>query len=358
MPIRTLDISHLDTSGAQYGANLTYVASNVRFEWVSGTYTPTPVAPGGSYSFQGTVSGYIAGGQTGSPNPFARVDNIEKFSLTSTSPSTDIAELAFANSRTQGMTSSTHGYVENGINPLVPDSGDWYFQKFPFSSDSPATVTVQSLQPNGSYSHSTASIDGYGYNSGGALAYQHMIEKVPFTSDSQGVDIGELTTTTLARRTGVSGTEYGYVLGGFPGSGTNADNTIDRFPFSSDTSATDVANLATPNYEGAGCSSTTYGYLVGGYTTTPASPNTTDNMQKFPFASSITSTNIGTLTYGTGGDGTGVSSTTHGYTIGGISPANSTYYDYIQQFSFSSDAPGGDVGEISAPRATMAGAQT
>jgi hypothetical protein len=42
MPIRKLDISHLDTSGAQYGANLTYVASNARFEWVLGTYVLLP----------------------------------------------------------------------------------------------------------------------------------------------------------------------------------------------------------------------------------------------------------------------------------------------------------------------------
>jgi len=42
MPIRKLDISHLDTTGAQYGANLTYVASNARFEWVLGTYVILP----------------------------------------------------------------------------------------------------------------------------------------------------------------------------------------------------------------------------------------------------------------------------------------------------------------------------
>jgi len=45
MPIRKLDISHLDTSGAQYGANLIYVASNARFEWVLGTYVPISLVP-------------------------------------------------------------------------------------------------------------------------------------------------------------------------------------------------------------------------------------------------------------------------------------------------------------------------
>ena len=45
MPIRNLDIASLDTTGAQYGANLTYVVSNARFEWVSGIYIPRSLSP-------------------------------------------------------------------------------------------------------------------------------------------------------------------------------------------------------------------------------------------------------------------------------------------------------------------------
>ena len=52
---------------------------------------------------------------------------------------------------------------------------------------------------------------------------------------------------------------YGYILGAIPGS-----NVIERFSFSSDGNGVDVGDLPANQYFGAGCSSTTHGYEAGG----------------------------------------------------------------------------------------------
>ena len=60
----------------------------------------------------------------------------------------------------------------------------------------------------------------------------------------------------------VSGSTYGYDVGGHI-----SNSGINRYPFASDTDATDVGEVissSTTQYEGTGTCSASYGYTVGG----------------------------------------------------------------------------------------------
>ena len=93
---------------------------------------------------------------------------------------------------------------------------------------------------------------GHGYASGGTTgAVSNVIDKFPFASDTNATDVGNL---TVARRhaAGQSSSTYGYTSGGSTGA---YSDVIDKFPFASDTNATDVGNLTVARSYVAGQSS-------------------------------------------------------------------------------------------------------
>ena len=79
-----------------------------------------------------------------------------------------------------------------------------------------------------------------GYIAGGQFPTGNsMIQKFSFTSDGNAVDVAELT-QARGRLSGTSSPEYGYAAGG--GSPGEVD-TIDRFPFASEGTVTDVLEV-------------------------------------------------------------------------------------------------------------------
>jgi hypothetical protein len=110
---------------------------------------------------------------------------------------------------------------------------------------------------------------------------------------------------------GQSSSVNGYTSGGYSDGGSRPVNIIQKFPFATDTNATDVGDLFQTRSVTSGQSSTTHGYNSGG----PAPPNT-NTIDKFPFAADTNATDVGDLTE-TKRYSTGQSSTTHGYTSGG-----------------------------------------
>ena len=94
----------------------------------------------------------------------------------------------------------------------------------------------------------------------------------------------------------LEGTVSGYTSGGFNPSGAFPnDNTIDKFPFATNANATDVSDLTTAKLFSAGQSSTVSGYISrggsGGYGTALSNV-----IEKFPFATNASSTDVGDLT--------------------------------------------------------------
>ena len=200
--------------------------------------------------------------------------------------------------------------------------------------------------------------ENYGYAAGGydnptTGPGMNTIQKYSFTSNANATDVADL---TQARKYpgGMSSTTHGYTTGGGIG-GTTAQNIIDKFPFASASNATDVGDMVADNFLHGSNQSSTYGYASGGCddSNTP-SYNT---IQKFSFTTDGNATDIGDIT-DTRSRGGGSSSATHGYTAGGVFVPGWTYKDRIDKFSFTTDGDATDVGNLTSGGAAMLGSST
>lgn len=224
--------------------------------------------------------------------------------------------------------------------PLIADS-KIEVRYFDFFSLPGVVESGGSTQAQGSVS---------GYTSGGfsnPQLYRDTIDKFPFSSDASATDVGNL---TLARNSvaGQSSTTSGYTSGGSnPSQPVSDQNIIDKFPFSADANATDVGDLTSVRARLASQSSTVSGYSSGGVT--PSSYNVID---KFPFSADANATDVGDLTVARY-DLVGQSSSASGYTSGGRDP--SPYSNIIDKFSFSSDGNASDVGDLTIGRSLSTG---
>ena len=177
-----------------------------------------------------------------------------------------------------------------------------------------------------------------GYNSGGIST--NIIDKFPFSADTNATDVGDLTQSRFYL-TGQSSSVSGYSSGGLPG----PVNIIDKFPFAVDSNATDVGDLTQPKYGPSGQSSDASGYTSGG--SLPAQVNT---IEKFTFSADGNAADVGDLTR-SNRYFAGQSSSTHGYASGGgDSPTN-----IIDKFSFSADGNATDVGDLTQARERPSG---
>ncbi len=293
------------------------------------------------YVFQGTISGYNAGGYEGGESPGNIID---KFSLSSDANATDVGDLTQGRGVPAGQTSNTHGYACGGDNPTTTNIID----KFSFSVDSNATDVgdlIAARRAGAGHSMST-----HGYYSGGVVSgsYSDVIQKFTFSADANATDVANLT-FSRGNVTGTNSATHGYTSGGFTGSSnSNNRDIIDKFTFASDADATDVGDLTTIIRDGAGASSETNGYFSGGYT-----PPSSNAIQKYSFSSDGNSSSIGTLTEGRHA-ATGQSSTTHGYSSGGYNAGNK---NVIDKFTFASDNNATDVGDLTTSRFGTAGSQ-
>lgn len=206
------------------------------------------------------------------------------------------------------------------------------------------------LQYNGMYFAWSARVSGY--TSGGAspTGNSNVIDKFPFTSDGNATDVADLTTfkDDIA---GQSSTESGYVSGGsavFPGPAYLA--TIEKFPFASDYYAGQIGNLTLARYGPAGQSSATHGYSSAGIFAAPTATYT-NTIDKFSFSSAGNATDVGDTTDIRRSSGAGQNSSTHGYFSGGGVPEK----NIIDRFPFSSDSNATDVGDLTQGRYLIAG---
>ena len=103
-----------------------------------------------------------------------------------------------------------------------------------------------------------------------------------------------------------------------------------------------------------------FGYSSGGFESSPGNPLTyyINVIQKFSFTSDANGTDVGDLT-NIRNHAAGQSSSTHGYTSGGQDPspgsAPEARLNIIDKFPFSSDANATDVGDLTVARFAVAG---
>ena len=305
------------------------------------------------WKFGGENYGYAAGGyQSGTTT----ADVIDKFSLTSDANATDVGNLTQERHNGAGATSKTYGYKGGGtaVGPLVRSDR---IDKWAFASDGNATDVGNFLL--GWDTCCGSSSENHGYASGGssygspADYYQDTIQKWAFASDGNATDVGN-STDGRSFASGHSSTTYGYVAGGQI-DGSTWTNIIDRFAYASDGNASDWADISQARSRAVGISSATYSYSCGGWTSGIPGGDHWDIIDKFPFASQTNATDIGNLSNGPQRNGAGVSSTTHGYLCGLW--GGGTIYNIIQKFSTTSDGNSSDIADLTLARYGSSGSQ-
>ena len=272
------------------------------------TMNETETAPqwGPGCVFPGTQSGYACYGSLGGGGVYSR--SINKFSLVTDGDATDIGDLLTVAGRRfpSGHSSTTHGYVVGG-------------------------------------------------NTGPTVSYDS-IERFSFTTDGNSVDWADLI-SERSRFASVSSCTHGFTLGGSDElNSANTINSIQKFPFASETDATDWADATTRKYGSAGCSSATHGYALGGTQHTPPVAPAINVIENFPYASQTNATDVGDLTVVRHSAG-GISSETHGYAAGGHSyhGGGPTDHNVIDRVSFATGGNATDHGDLSELKIHLAG---
>ena len=303
---------------------------------------------------QASVYGYISGGR----NPSTDINDVEKFSFSSSYSLTDVGDLSQARVWSAGQSSISNGYASGGMKLVPPQTIYDTIDKFPFASDANATdVGNLSLARRSAASHSSSD---NGYTSGGSPV-TNIIDKFPFASDINATDVGDL---TVARNSlaGISSIGMGFSGGGVP-FGYPALNVIDRFPFASDANAVDSGDLTQSRDGLTSQNSLDNGYFSGGFLFPPNS--TVNTIDKFPIASYGNATDVGDLTQHRHLS-VGHSSTSDGYTSGGSqtwSPALPAPVfpggnrDTVDKFPFATNSNATDVGDLTQPKYGMSGQQ-
>ena len=297
-------------------------------------------------------SGYTSGG--GGPTNI-----IDKFPFATNANATDVGDLSVARTLAAGQSSTVSGYTSGGYSPALTPLYSNVIDKFPFASNANATDVGDLSVPRAGVTGQSSSVSGY--TSGGYAPNASSIQKFPFATDSGATIVGSLSTTIRYRVAGQSSIEsgYGYTSGGQDGPTTYS--AIDKFPFATDASASLIGNLTVARWGVAGQSSFGAGYTSGGSTPTPTAPVfSTSIIDKFPFATDASATDVSYLSihrmYGAG-----QSSPASGYTSGGLSvsptPVTPVPRNTIDKFPFASDASATDVGDLTLTRNRSAGQQ-
>ena len=307
------------------------------------------------------------------PTTTTNVNVIDKFPFASESTVTDVGDLTITRySISDGINSTSHGYGAGGSSPSQMNTID----KFAFGSTGDAQ-DVGDLTYSSGYvrGHSTPS-EGFMSAGRPASPHIDTIQKFPFSTDANSIDVGQLITNRIITLGSCTSPTHGYVAGGannggptpapfFPFGGNQpATTNIEKFPFSiSSGTSTEVGDLTEFSYDGAGLSSPAgEGVLVAGSVYPFAVRGL---VQKFPFASDTNATEVGDLVSGRQFNKTSsISSTTHGYMAGGVDFSSPTSeqpqpgYSHrgdIYKFPFSNLTQDTVVGDISLERSSGGG---
>lgn len=313
-------------------------------EWWALTGLELTVEP---FKVQGETYGYSLGG-----SPDATLVN--RYPFTSDGNASDVANLSQGALYASGsLVDKSGGYVWT-----AGTSGATNGRKGNQLSVASNAVTLYPtclVQPR--YSIAAASDEAYGYAAGGytapAAPYGPVatygwtdIDRFSFASGNDGSNIGDLGTATWQQSSQQSAT-HGYAC-----YAPQNSTIMQKYPFTSSTTTTDIGNLYSGKYGAAGTNSETYGYHSGGYL-----PTYSNMIQKFPFASDTDgSASVGSLIFS--GRYFGASSSfTYGYVHGGTTSNAPGRRNYIQKHPFTSDTNASDVGDLTVTQYYNMGSQ-
>ena len=237
-----------------------------------------------------------------------------------------------------------YGYTAGG--ETGTPSGEDIIDKFSYTSSANAT-DVGDLTGGGATNAGSCGSGSHGYCLSNGAPYPGLttthVDKWSFSSNGNATDVADLPNNHNNGPSGHASPEYGYGAGGVPGDG----NYISKFAFANEATTTDVGNLTYGDHDSghAGASAYDYGGFVwGGY------PNT-NVIDKFAFASDGNATDWADITAAMR-DMNGQSGLTHGYACFGYT---SGYVNDIQKFPYASQTNATDVGDISYQRGLSSG---
>lgn len=164
--------------------------------------------------------------------PFANNSN----ATTITDPSNGLQN-AFHSS---GSMSPTHAYYGGNWAVFTPASTDAeVLRKYPFATEDAATTDIGDMLPGSPYGMAGITGPTHGYAVGGA-GFSNVIQKYPFSSDASASDVGDMQ-VAMAYASGNQSPSFGYITaGGTPG---GYPTSIEKFTFPSDNPSTDVGDL-------------------------------------------------------------------------------------------------------------------
>jgi len=234
--------------------------------------------------------------------------SIEKFLFSSDSNSTTAGSLNSTRVASGlGCASPTHGYsggtrgtgniysdterfsfASEGLATTVGSMQYWNSSPCEFGSPIAGFIATGNLGGSGSPLPTAPSSQTYQLTA---------IQKYMFSNESDAVQVGD-TVLTRFLLSGLASTTYGYTAGGVSPTPAVRYRHIDKMSFASEGTATFVGELTANNGSTGSCTSSNNGYLLGGAIAnvpgTSATP--TDTIDKFPFATDSNCTDVGDLT--------------------------------------------------------------
>jgi hypothetical protein len=308
----------------EIGEVLTMNETETAPEWT----IPVPV-----WTFPGTVKGYCASGNTNPSGAGEGPKAIDRWSFTTDGNSTDVGDVTLGRHHQSGQSSDTDGYISGSFSngPITAAIDRWSFSSEGNAVDH-GDLAVQTGMGTGQSSET------HGYHTGGrsgSTVVNH-IQKFAFATSgtNNATDVADLTVARDVHPAGASSSTHGYTAGGDGGL-----TTIDKFPYATESNATDVGDCDSATISGAGTSSLTHGYIIGG--STPVN----GDIRKYSFATGTQNSADGGADLSAGRHAlTGCSSETFGYSSAGYQSNSST--NIIEKFSVSTDSNATNVGDL------------
>ena len=317
------------------------------------------------FTIQGSTYGYSAGGFS-DPNSPVYPGGIDRYALGSSTPTTDISELATAvrDAASGSIRNDSHGFCTGGSTSPPNQSKD-FIQRFAFSAPNAVTDIGETVRGWTYAAGATNGDHGFVYSGmeyGSPSTAVDTIEKFalaapPVTAADSGMEI----TTEIERGTGISDTAngYAYIAGGFDidaaASPSGTVNTIERFSFAGSGAASDHSEMTNDTLKSVGTASITHGYIAGG---APGAAYTDINVvEKVGFSAPTTIDDVGDLTAARSGIH-GASGDTHAYHAGGADWGPSACVNTIDRSSTSTDSNSVDTGELTYIQASGTGLES
>ena len=345
---------HNKATGEMYICTDATAGANV---WTNVGAGSGDVAPIKHYH-DGSNYGYACGGDISGSVPYTG-NVIDRFAFAASANASDVGDLTKIKAYCAGALSTTHGYVMGGWNYIPgeaqPHGGVVDIDKFSFATGTQSASNIGDLTQlrftavgNTSETHGYC-VGGHSYPSDVPTSW-NIIEKFPYASDTDATDVGDITTGVLRKHASSNSETHGYIASG------NIDSTyynqIQNFSFTTDGNTVDIADVIRGGRTSSqNLQSSTYGYVSCWARFDPADTANENRIEKYSFAAGTNSTDVGNLTRD-GNWSTSVSQSTYGYTMGGHTPSRN---NVIDRFSFTTDGNASDVGDLTVGRYAAVG---